>query len=170
VLNLFGYTGAFAMYAARGGAASTDTVDVAKPAIAAARRNFERNGLEGAGFHAVDAFEFLEAAAKKRRTWDLVISDPPSFAPSKGAVSGALRAYERLHRLAAAVTGKGGLLCAASCSSHVREREFVATVRVGARGAGRSFALVEVRGAGFDHPVVESFPEGDYLKFAIARL
>src|SRR5262245_5870407 len=101
VLNLFGYSGAFALYAARGGARSTDTVDSARPAIAAARRNFALNGFssENAGFQAADAFEFLEAAAKERRTWDLVVSDPPSFAPNRAAREHARKAYARLHRL-----------------------------------------------------------------------
>jgi 23S rRNA (cytosine1962-C5)-methyltransferase len=172
VLNLFGYTGGFSLYAARGGARSTDTVDSARPAIAAARRNFERNGRSGAStaFHAVDAFEFLEEAAAKRRTWDLVISDPPSFAPNRASRENAKRAYTRLHRLAASVTAKGGLLCAASCSSHFGRDEFLATVRAGAEKARRGFALELVRGAGFDHPVIAAFPEGDYLKMAFGTV
>jgi 23S rRNA (cytosine1962-C5)-methyltransferase len=172
VLNLFGYTGGFSLYAARGGARSTDTVDSARPAIAAARRNFERNGQSGAaaGFHAADAFEFLEEAASKRRTWDLVISDPPSFAPNRASRENAKRAYTRLHRLAASVTAKGGLLCAASCSSHFGRDEFLATLRAGAEKARRGFALELVRGAGFDHPVIAAFPEGDYLKMAFGRV
>lgn len=172
VLNLFGYTGAFSIYAARGGAASTDTVDSARPAIQAARRNFERNGLsvERAGFHAADAFEFLEAAAKARKTWDLVVSDPPSFAPNRGARENARRAYVRLHRLAASVTSKGGLLVAASCSSHFGRDEFVDSVSAGAAKAGRKFVLEGMRGAGVDHPVIAAFPEGDYLKVAIGRV
>ncbi|RPH49004.1 MAG: class I SAM-dependent rRNA methyltransferase [Planctomycetota bacterium] len=172
VLNLFGYTGAFSLYAARGGARSTDTVDSARPAIAAARRNFERNGLPTgtAGFHAEDAFDFLEEAAKAGRRWDLVISDPPSFAPNAGARENARRAYTRLHRLACAVTARGGLLCAASCSSHVDRKEFLATVEAGAAKAGRRFGLERTKGAGFDHPVLSAFPEGDYLKFAIGTV
>ncbi len=163
VLNLFGYTGGFSMYAARGGATSTDTVDVAAPAVAAARRNFGRNALpmERAGFHVADCWAWLEAAAAKRRTWELVITDPPSFAPNKSSLAAARGAYGKLHRLAAAVTRRGGTLCAASCSSHVSRADFVATLR--------NLRVLEVRGAGFDHPSLPSFPEGDYLKFAIAR-
>jgi 23S rRNA (cytosine1962-C5)-methyltransferase len=172
VLNLFGYTGAFSLYAARGGARSTDTVDSARPAIAAARRNFTLNGVgaETACFHAADAFDYLEDAAKRRRTWDLVVSDPPSFAPNRSARKHARKAYERLHRLASAVTSKGGLLCAASCSSHFGREEFLATIEAGADRAGRRFELEDLRGAGFDHPVLRAFPEGDYLKFAIGRI
>jgi 23S rRNA (cytosine1962-C5)-methyltransferase len=172
VLNLFGYTGAFSLYAMRGGARSTDTVDTARPAIAAARRNFELNGIttDQAGFHVVDAFEFLQTASRCGQRWDLVISDPPSFAPKKSARENARRAYTRLHKLAATVTAPGGLLCAASCSSHFGREEFLATINEGTRAAGRRFVLEEMRGAGFDHPVLSAFPEGDYLKFAIGQV
>jgi 23S rRNA (cytosine1962-C5)-methyltransferase len=172
VLNLFGYTGGFSVYAAAGGARATVTVDAAAPAIAAARRNFERNRLAigEARFVAGDAFAFLEQAARDGEQFDLVISDPPSFAPSRRALAAGLRAYRRLHRLCAAVTAPGGTLCAASCSSHVDRKAFLATVRDGARDAGRTFELRELDGAGGDHPVLAQFPEGDYLKFAVGAL
>jgi len=174
VLNLFGYTGGFSLYSAKGGAARTDTVDVARPAIAAARRNFERNGLPidaaHAGFHAVDAFEYLEAARSRGERFGLVISDPPAFAKNRAGLAAALGAYRRLHALAAAVVEPGGLFCAASCSSQVDRKAFLASVDAGTRSAGRRFELEELRGAGFDHPVVPAFPEGDYLKFAIGRV
>jgi 23S rRNA (cytosine1962-C5)-methyltransferase len=172
VLNLFGYTGAFSVYAAAGGARSTTTVDVAAPAIAAARRNFTRNGLplDGARFAAEDAFAFLTRTAAAGEQFDLVISDPPSFASSRRALETGLGAYRRLHRLCAAVTAPGGVLCAASCSSHVGRAAFVATVRQGAREAGRRADVRDVHGAGADHPVVPAFPEGDYLKFAVVTL
>jgi 23S rRNA (cytosine1962-C5)-methyltransferase len=172
VLNLFGYTGGFSIYAAKGGAVETTTVDVAAPAIAAARKNFERNGLASSTthLHAEDAFAFLERAAQDGARWDLVISDPPSFAPSERALPAALRAYTRLHRLCAAVTAPGGIFCAASCSSHVRAEAFLETVTAGARAAGRTFTLDELRGAAACHPSLPAFPEGDYLKFARGRL
>lgn len=172
VLNLFGYTGAFSVYAAAGGARETTTVDVAAPAIEAARRNFSRNHLplEAARFAAEDAFAFLTRAAQAGERWDLVISDPPSFASSHRALATGLGAYRRLHRLCASVTAPGGLLCAASCSSHVDRKAFAATIRDGAREAGRQADVREMRGAGFDHPTVPNFPEGDYLKFAIVGL
>jgi 23S rRNA (cytosine1962-C5)-methyltransferase len=172
VLNLFGYTGGFSLYAAAGGATITTTVDLAREAVAAAHRNFERNrlSLATAQLHAEDAFEFLERAARARTRWDLVISDPPSFAPSRKALPAALRAYRRLHRLCAAVVAPGGILCAASCSSHLGRDQLLHSVAAGATDAGRSWTLDEMRGAGPDHPVVPHFPEGDYLKFAVGHL
>jgi 23S rRNA (cytosine1962-C5)-methyltransferase len=172
VLNLFGYTGGFSVYAAAGGARATDTVDLAAPAIAAARQNFQLNQLDlaSAGFHAEDAFDFLARARAAGTTWDIVISDPPSFAPRKSALPAARAAYRRLHALCAAVTARDGLFCPASCSSHFPRDEFLASVHDGAQSAGRQFQLESLSGAGFDHPARDWFPEGDYLKFAIGRL
>jgi 23S rRNA (cytosine1962-C5)-methyltransferase len=172
VLNLFGYTGGFSLHAAVHGASHTDTVDVARPAIEAARRNFELNGLStaNAGFYAEDAFEFLEDASKRGDTWDIVISDPPSFAPRRDALPAARVAYTRLHRLAAMVTAPGGLLCAASCSSHFGRDEFLKSVSNGVRAAARRWHLEAMYGAAFDHSTLEAFPEGDYLKLAMGRV
>lgn len=173
VLNLFGYTGGFSVHAAAAGAAATTTVDLSPGAVAAARRNFERNHLPPGAPHefvATDAFAFLEAAAVAGRRWDLVISDPPSFAPSQRALPAALRAYTRLHRLCAAVVAPGGVLCAASCSSHVTEAAFLATVEGGCRQNGRLFVPRESHGAGPDHPVADFFPEGRYLKFVVGTV
>lgn len=172
VLNLFGYTGGFSVYAARGGARTTTTVDVAPGAIDAAARNFARNGLPATAHACIsaDVFDFLRQAIEQKRTWDLVISDPPSFAPSRRALPGAVAAYERLHGLCAQVVAQNGIFCAASCSSHVDEATFLRTVTDGVARARRRFALRSVHGAGADHPVAAFFPEGRYLKFAIGTL
>ena len=172
VLNLFGYTGGFSLYAARAEARRTDTVDIAHPAIAAARRNFEHNvfPLDRAGFHATDVFVFLTKAIAEKRTWDIVISDPPSFAPSKNSLVMARRSYLQLHRMAAQVVAPGGLFCAASCSSHLDRREFLTLVKTGVHQAGRRFTLETYTGAGLDHPTLPVFPEGDYLKFALGHV
>jgi 23S rRNA (cytosine1962-C5)-methyltransferase len=172
LLNLFGYTGGFSVHAALAGARRTDTVDIAAPALAAARRNFAANGLsrDVAGFHVADAFAFLPEASQAGERWEIVISDPPSFAPRKDAVAAARQAYTRLHRLAAAVVEPGGLLCAGSCSSHFGREEFLASIEAGAWQAGRRWRLESLHGAAFDHPVLDAFPEGDYLQFAIGLL
>jgi 23S rRNA (cytosine1962-C5)-methyltransferase len=172
LLNLFGYTGGFSIHAALAGATRTDTVDIARPAIAGARRNFERNGLalERAGLFAEDAFAFLEKAIAAGRHWDIVVSDPPSFAPSQDSLPAARRSYLRLHRLAAQVVAPGGLLAAASCSSHVNRSAFLGLVKTGVESAGRTFALETYTGAGPDHPTLPAFPEGDYLKLALGHV
>ncbi len=171
VLNLFGYTGGFSLHAAAAGARSTDTVDAAGAAIETARRNFQLNrlSLADANFHVRDVFVFLTAAIERGERWDIVICDPPSFAHNKDAVSAAYRAYRRLHRMAATVTAPGGLLCAASCSSHVSQDGFLASIQAGADLAGRRWVLEGCYGAAFDHPSLPTFPEGDYLKLAIGR-
>ena len=172
ILNLFGYTGGFSVYAAAGGATETTTVDSAKAAIASAAENFRRNGLLEAQAHfvAADAFRFLADAAGAAERWDLLISDPPSFAPNRRALNDALAAYRRLHRLCAAVVAPGGIFCAASCSSHVGVDAFVASIEGGARDAGRRFSLSALHDAGADHPTIAAFPEGRYLKFAVGTL
>ena len=172
VLDLFGYTGGFSVQAAANGARCTDTVDLARPAMDAARHNFALNRLSDAraGFHVVDAFAYLTAAVEHGDQWDIVVSDPPSFAPRQHAVPGARRAYERLHRLAASVTRPGGWLCASSCSSHFDKEQFLNSIDAGARRAGRRWIFESLHGAAFDHPVLPAFPEGDYLKFAVGRV
>ena len=172
VLNLFGYTGAFSVYAAAAGATFTDTVDIAAQAIVSAKANFQENqlNLDRAAFHPQDAFAFLQSAIEKKQRWDVVITDPPSFAPNERSLEVAKAAYRRLHGLACQVVAEGGLLAAASCSSHVNRKLFLETVVDGATAAGCRFELDFVAGAGFDHPVISAFPEGDYLKFALGRV
>lgn len=174
MLNLFGYTGGFSVYAAAGGARATTTVDVAAPAIAAARRNFARNDLptdeKVAHFVADDAFRFLESAARARDRYELIVSDPPSFVPNRKARAAGVAAYRRLHQLCAQVAAPGALFFAASCSSHIDRASFVDTVRDGVAAAGQRFEIREVRGASVDHPVSTAFPEGDYLKLVVGMV
>jgi 23S rRNA (cytosine1962-C5)-methyltransferase len=172
VLNVFGYTGGFSVAAALGGARRVTTVDLARPAIEAARRNLDRNGVlaQAGELHAADAFAFLDQAAREGRRWDLVVTDPPSFAPSEKAKPAALAAYRKLARLAASVVARGGILVAASCSSHVDEAELLGAIAAGIGDERRGARLIEVRGAAPDHPVAPSFPEGRYLKVAILAI
>ncbi len=168
VLNLFSYAGGFSLFAAAGGAAHVTSVDVAASAHATAQASFRAAGLDprAHAFATADCFAFLEGARKRGDTWDLVISDPPSFAPSEKAVPRALAAYRALHGACAAVLAPGGILCAASCSSHVDPAAFLATLDDATLGRA-DLRLLEVRGAGADHPTLPSFPEGRYLKFTV---
>lgn len=168
VLNLFSYAGGFSMAAALGGATHVTSVDVAAGAHATAQASFRAAGLDpGAhSFVTADAFAFLDGARGRRETWDLVVSDPPSFAPSEKAVPRALSAYRKLHAACAAVLAPGAIFCAASCSSHVGGEAFLSTLDDAALGRD-DMRLIALHGAGPDHPTLPAFPEGRYLKFAV---
>ena len=170
LLNLFSYTGGFSIAAALGGARATTSIDSAAPAIEAARRNLARNHL-GSGHELVvsDVWKYLEAARAGGRRWDIVVCDPPSFAPSARVLPRALAAYRDLNRAAAAAVAPGGLLVTASCSSHVTPAAFAAVVAEALADRPRARVL-ESRGAGADHPVLPAFPEGRYLKLLIVAL
>lgn len=167
VLNLFSYAGGFSQRAALAGARVT-SVDVAAQAHATAQRSFKEAGLDPRGheFVAADAFAFLDDAARAGRRWDVVISDPPSFAPSEKVVPRALASYRRLHRAAAGVVAPGGMLCAASCSSHVPMEAFAATLDDASIGRS-DLSLVAAYGAPEDHPTLAGWPEGRYLKLCV---
>jgi 23S rRNA (cytosine1962-C5)-methyltransferase len=169
VWNGFSYTGGFSVYAGLGGARRVVSVDRAAPAIEAARRNFALNGLDPNqhGFFSDDVFTHLAAAAARGERHDLVLVDPPSFAPTERSVPTALAAYRELHRLALGIVAPGGLLCAASCSSHVAEPAFLTTLIAAGQSADRRLRLLEVHGQPHDHPSPPAFPEGRYLKFAL---
>jgi 23S rRNA (cytosine1962-C5)-methyltransferase len=170
VLNLFSYAGGFSVAAALGGATRVTSVDVAAAAHATAQRTFRANGIDPSehAFVSADVFAYLEQASKRRERFEVVISDPPSFAPSERALPRALGAYRRLHAAAAGVLADGGVLCAASCSSHVSMEDFLTTLDDAALGRS-DLRLVDVFGQPEDHPTLPAWPEGRYLKMAVLR-
>ncbi len=172
VLNLFGYTGGFSVYAGLGGAAQVTTVDLAEPALAAAGHHWELNGLVPADHRIApaDVFDFLERARREKKRWDLVIADPPSFAPSREAASQARQAYQRLVAASVAVTESDGLLAAASCSSHIDLGSFLHVCEEGVSKARRRATVLGVFGQPADHPAPLAFAEFRYLKFVLMRV
>lgn len=171
VLNCFCFSGGFSVNAALGGAKSVFSVDQDADAIALARENFPLNGIEPAShdFLAADVFELLESFKQERRTFDLVILDPPAFAKSQKAVEGAVAGYASLNRQALALLRPGGLVATASCSARVTQQMFLDAVREGAFNAGVDLTLVEERYQPPDHPIRLQFPEGRYLKFLVLQ-
>jgi 23S rRNA (cytosine1962-C5)-methyltransferase len=170
VLNLFAYTGGFSLHAALGGAARVTSVDLAPPAIAGLERNLALTGLPTAAHELAiaDAFDFLARAARQRRRWDLVIVDPPSFAPSERTRPAALAAYHKLAAAALAVTEPGGRFALSSCSSHITEADLLD--QVAGLASAPPLLLRASAGAASDHPVLPAFPEGRYLKFLLFDL
>ena len=171
VLNLFSYTGAFSLYAARAGAASVTSVDLSQPAARAARANFELNGLdpEQHEFLAEDVFEFLERTRQASVTYDVVICDPPSFANSREQQKNALRAYVSVNSAGLRVLESGGIYAAASCTAQVGLDAFRGVLAEAAVNAKRRLQIFHDAAHAADHPIFAGHPEGRYLKFMVAR-
>ncbi len=172
VLNLFSYTGAISVYAARGGARELVAVDVAQRAHARARRNFELSGLdpETPEYVVGDVFKVLTRMKDRSRQFDLVVIDPPAFA--SGARGGrpwsAVKDFGELVDSALAVLAPGGLLAAASSTHKMSQADFDLSLADGAMRAGTQLRIVERCPLPIDFPIAPGFPEGNYLKFAIA--
>lgn len=171
VLNLYGYVGGFSVAAGLGGARHVETVDVAKGAIALAVQAWAANGLDPARHvaTAADVPARLTALREAGARFDLIVADPPSFAPSEAAVPEAIKSYRKLHQACLRLLEPGGLYLAASCSSHVDEATFLRTLREGSEKAGVRLGVLERWSAPADHPRLLAFPEGDYLKCVLAR-
>jgi 23S rRNA (cytosine1962-C5)-methyltransferase len=168
VLDVYSYVGAFAMAAARGGATEVVAVDESPLALEVGAECARRNGLES-------RIRYLRDDARERLTlagheggFDLVLCDPPKFAPSKSARQGALVAYEKLAAAAFRATKPGGLLLLSSCSAAVGLDALTRALALGAREVGVRAVVLERFFQGFDHPVSAAFPEGLYLKSVLS--
>lgn len=165
VLDAFAYTGGFAIACARGGAAEVVAIESSAAAAALARRNAERNGVAASVTVAQDdVYRFLGAARRERRSWDMVILDPPKYARSRNDLEKALQKYAELCGLGAATTAPGGVLVACTCSGLVSIELFDAVLREAARETGRHIQVIERRGQAPDHPVAVTAPESRYLQ------
>ncbi len=172
VLNLFSYTGAFSVYAARSGARHVTTVDVAPGVVEAARENFRLNGLDPDThkFVVADAFEWTKSARQDGCRWDLIVCDPPSFARRRQHRSQALKAYRKLNSSVLRLTELGGFLATASCTAQVEPAAFQRVVAEAALRARRRFQIFGDAGHACDHPLLAQHPEGRYLKFLFGRV
>jgi 23S rRNA (cytosine1962-C5)-methyltransferase len=160
VLNLFSYSGAFGVYAAAGGAASVENVDISAGAIEAARQNHEINGFD-ASFVVADAFDYVRKTPSR---FDLLICDPPAFAKSRGDIDRAARGYKDINLFAMKLLDPGARMLTFSCSGHMSLDLFQKIIFSAAQDAGRRVAFVRRLTAAPDHPVSLFCPEGEYLK------
>jgi 23S rRNA (cytosine1962-C5)-methyltransferase len=173
VLNLFSYTGAISVYAQAGGATEVCAIDVAAKAHARARRNFAASGFDPEKpEHIVgDVFKVLARFVERGRTFDLVVVDPPAFASAAargGKPWSAMRDYAELIAAALDVTAPGGLLAAASSTHKMSAIEFEQALAEGALSARTRLQIIDRRALPPDFPTLPGFPEGNYLKFAVA--
>jgi len=170
VLDVFSYTGSFALHAARAGAASITLVESSAEALEQARDNLERNGVDDADLIHAQWPEGFKHLREQGRQFDLVALDPPKFARARENVAQALSAYRDLNAQAARLVSSGGVLFTCSCSGNVSEMDFERAVAGGIATAGRRAMLLERRGAAADHPVPPGFDQGNYLKCLILRI
>ena len=170
VLDVFSYLGVWGMSALKAGAASCDFVDASLPACSLVESALAANGLPQSQIHNGDAFDVLPALRREGRLFGAVVVDPPAFAKSRKHIPEALKAYQRLNELAISLVRPGGVLVSCSCSHHVGREDFLGILRAAAARSRREAVVLEVRGQAADHPVLLSFPEGDYLKAVIVRL
>lgn len=172
VLNLFGYTGGFSVYAGRAKAQKVMTVDLAKPAIDWAQKNWLLNELPPEAHEGVaaDAFVFLEDAKKRADLWDLIVVDPPSFAPAERHVERAKESYQNLFVATLQVLAPGGYVAFSSCSSHIPGPMFLEICKTALSKAKRRATMIGSYGQPEDHPYPLACPELCYLKFVLLRV
>lgn len=171
VLDAFCYSGGFAIAAAAGGARSVQAIDSSEDALALARRNAQANASSSSSssppaieFARADVFEWLRRARDARRSFDLIVLDPPKLAKSARAVDRAARAYKDINLLAFKLLRPSGMLLTFSCSGAISVDLFQKIVASAAADARVDAAFTHRLGAAADHPVALAFPEGEYLK------
>jgi 23S rRNA (cytosine1962-C5)-methyltransferase len=171
VLDLFCYTGGFAMCAAKlGGAAEVLGIDSSKKAIAQAWVNAELNGLSNVSFDVGDGFQTLDRLLDQEAKFDVVVLDPPKFARNRSGANQALMAYHRLNRAALGLLPAGGILITCSCSGSVSREDFLLMLSGVAQKSGRELQILDQRGAAADHPVSATCLETEYLKCFVCRV
>ena len=169
VLDCFTHTGSFALNAARGGAERVTAVDVSESAVAMARENARRNGLEDRmDFVAADVFDLLPEL--KKGEYDFIILDPPAFTKSRRTVGRAEKGYKEINLRALKALPRGGYFATASCSHFMPSELFVKMLRSAAQDANVELRQIEARQQAPDHPILWNVPETDYLKFYIFQV
>ena len=170
VLDLFSYQGEWALHAARGGAKSVLAVDSSAPALAAAKRNAERNGFSDAiTFRQGDVFDVLRELERGGERFGLIVMDPPALIKSRSHIAAGARAYRDLNRAAMSLLVEGGTLITCSCSHHLEDELFKQVLRESARAARRPFRVRSWTGEPPDHPQLLAVPETHYLKCAVLQ-
>ena len=166
VLNCFSYTGGFGLAALKGGAKHVLNVDSSEPALAFARELAALNGFSSDAFETreADVFQFLRSCRDARKSFDVIVLDPPKFAETMSQRERAARAYKDINLLAVTLLNPGGQLFTFSCSGAIDDDLFAKIVDSAASDAHRPLRTVRWLSQGPDHPVLSSFPEGRYLK------
>jgi len=166
VLNCFSYTGGFSVYALASGAEKVTQIESSLSALELANKNIELNGLSLSSVENIndDVFKVLRKFRDERRSFDLIILDPPKFAESASQIQQAGRGYKDINLLAIKLLNPGGILFTFSCSGHISPELFQKIVAGAALNSGREVKIIKLLTQSSDHPVSFNFPEGLYLK------
>lgn len=167
VLDLYCYDGAWSLTTAQAGAIETIGVDSSSSAVARATLNARINNLERCRFIEDDVIGFLKNLG--RRTFDVVVLDPPAFAKTRSAADQAMKGYIDANRRALLALSPGGILVSCSCSYHMSEEDLKAAILRAAQASGKTLRLLESRGQALDHPALLAMPETRYLKCLILQ-
>lgn len=172
VLDCFSYSGGFSLNALQNGAESVTSVDSSALAIETLQKNIKLNNYDAKRSIAIqsDVNKQLRKFREEEEKFDLIILDPPKYAPSRSALDRASRAYKDLNRLAMLLLNKGGLLATFSCSGAMDMPTFKQVLAWAALDAGKEVQFINQLGQPEDHPIRSSFPEGEYLKGLICRV
>ncbi|MCX7913329.1 MAG: class I SAM-dependent rRNA methyltransferase [Thermodesulfovibrionales bacterium] len=163
-LDVFCYTGAWALHLAKRGAFVIG-IDESEKAISQARRNAELNGLSAnCQFFQQEAFEFLKRQVREGKEYDFIVLDPPAFVKSRQKIKEAIKGYRDLNYLALRLLRRGGVLATSSCSYHMDKVTFYEIIRTSAKDANKDLRVLEFRSQSVDHPILLSMPETEYLK------
>jgi 23S rRNA (cytosine1962-C5)-methyltransferase len=172
-LNCFCYTGGFSLQALAGGATHVLSIDSSGPALATARENLALNpqlAAHRAEWREADVFSELRLLKSAGRRFDLIILDPPKFAPSAAHAERAARAYRDINAFGFRLLNPGGLLMTYSCSGGIRSEHFQQIVADAALDAGTEARILQRLAAAADHPVALHFSEGEYLKGLLCQV
>ncbi|MED1205947.1 class I SAM-dependent rRNA methyltransferase [Heyndrickxia acidicola] len=166
VLNMFSYTGAFSVFAAKGGALKTTSVDLANRSRAKTIEQFSINAIDAESQDIIveDVFHYLKYAVKKQVAFDMVILDPPSFARSKKHTFSAAKDYKNLLKDTIAITNKNGVIVASTNASGFGMKKFKGFIEGAFKETGEKFKYMEEFSLPCDFKTIREFPEGNYLK------
>ena len=166
ILNCFSYTGGFSVYALASVASKITQVEASASAIELSFKNFELNNLDSTLVENIngDVFDVLRKFRDEKRTFDLIILDPPKFTESVSQIQKASRGYKDINLLAIKLLNPGGILFTFSCSGHISPELFQKIVADAALDSGREVKIIKQLTQSSDHPVALNFPEGLYLK------
>lgn len=172
ILNCFSYTGGFSVYALAYGAKKVTQIEASSSAIELSSKIFELNNLDSSLIESIngDVFDILRKFRDERRTFDLIILDPPKFAESVSQIQKAGRGYKDINLLAMKLLNPGGVLFTFSCSGHISQDLFQKIIAGAAVDAEREVKIIKQLTQSSDHPVASNFPEGFYLKGLICTI